>query len=104
MRPHDQPAGTCLIDPVTAGIAALTGIAGGLFGGGGGGSTTVNQAAAPAAPPPLAPPASAPQGVKPGTKSQQPTFLGSSASAGGQAPGLDSGGPVRSGQKTLLGQ
>lgn len=94
----------CAIDPITLSLAigAAGAFAGGMAGGGGG-TTTVNTPA-PTAPAPPAPPASAPQGAKPGAKSKQATFLGSSATPGGGDGSLDSGGPIRSGQKTLLGQ
>jgi hypothetical protein len=82
---HDR---VCSVDPISLGIGAIAGIAGGLFGGGG------NDAPAPAtpqAPAPQAPPQKTPQ-VKPQSNNAS-TFIG-----GVPAP------PQNTGQKTLLGQ
>lgn len=99
-NPYDRLL--CSIDPVSAILGGVLSGAAGLFGGGkGGGSTVVNNTTEPTPAPAPPPPASAPQGVKPGTKSKQPSFVGG---VGGPTGGLDSGGPIRSGQKTLLGQ
>jgi hypothetical protein len=94
MRDHSIPNGLCSIDPITAGVAALSGIAGSLFGGGGGGSAPAATPAEPKAPPPAAPPESSPTGQKAGgAKTSTPSFLGAAATPTATA-----------GQKTLLGQ
>ena len=79
----------CEVDPVTLGIAALTGL-GGFFASkslsGGGAAPT------PVAPPPQPAPPSSPA-PKAAIPSQNTSFLGAAATP-----------PAQSGQKTLLGQ
>lgn len=87
MRPHDQPAGLCSLDPLSLALGGIATGIGSLFGGSGGGG---GSAPAPEAPPPQAPPQKTPQ-VKP--QHSQSTFVG-----GVPAP------PPNVGQKTLLGQ
>lgn len=88
-----------MVDPISLTGLALAGLAGGgaaagasLLSGGGGASAATP--AAPAAPAPTLPqPTNQPQGAKPVSRSQAPSFLGASATP-----------PVQSGSKSLLGQ
>lgn len=79
---------TCSVDPIT-----LTGLALAAVGGGAAASLAGGSAPTPEPPPQQAPPQQSPVGVRPQNRSNQPSFIGSSAT-----PSVDSG------QKTLLGQ
>lgn len=82
----------CSVDPLTMGVTALAGLAGGMLSGGGGGGSSPAPAAAattPAAPPPQGAPQRQPQ-QKP---QNQSTFVG-----GVPTP------PPSTGRSTLLGQ
>jgi len=80
---------TCSVDPVTLTGLALAAVGGGVASSLAGGSS----APTPTPPPQQAPPQQAPVGVRPQNKTNQPSFVGSSAT-----PSTDTG------QKTLLGQ
>ena len=90
---RSEPRSLCSVDPITLGITALAGLAGGALSGGGGGSTTTNVTQAPEAPPPQAPGQRSPTGQKK-SAGGTPSFIGSAI-----APPTASGGG-----KTLLGQ
>ena len=81
---------TCSVDPIT-----LTGLALAAVGGGAAASLAGGGSAppSPTPPPQQAPPQQSPVGVRPQNKTNQPSFIGSSAT-----PSTDTG------QKTLLGQ
>lgn len=90
MKPIDQPAGLCSMDPVSLIGAGLGTLAGAIFGGGG----QQGAAPAPADPPKMQAPQSSPTGGKKTNAAPQPTFVGSAPTGPSQVPG----------GKTLLGQ
>lgn len=86
----------CSIDPISAGMVALGGLAGSLFGGGGGGGSSQAQASTPAPQTPAPQQVAAPTPKSPMPKQNQgsaSTFIGSVPTP-----------PPSTGQKTLLGQ